>query len=184
MPVFSETIQGNVEFDWISKTQIQRDANIKEVHDILFENPDVKKYPKSEFKARYSAFTKDKDYIKNYVEIKNGKREDAEKIYAGFFLKNGLFIVYGIQYKNNMKTIYDYDVMGNLRYLEIFSDDYPDYPCYSLQYSINGKLVGKFYYVSKYDQYYFDPNGVFKGRWYKENLYNRNAKAIMTRSNY
>lgn len=184
LPAWAEQLEGGVSFDWISKSQIQRDANIQDVHNILFEGETIKKYSSKEFKQKYAGFIKDKDHMSNYEEIANGKTEDETKKFSGFFLKNGLLVAYGIQYKNNPKNIYYYDAMGNLRYIDVFSDDYPEFPYMSSQYRVNGELVGKFYFVSDYDQYIFDESGKFKGRWYKENMYNRNAKIIMTRSNW
>lgn len=183
-PAFCEVVKGEVSFDWITKTQIQRDANINEVHNILFEENEVKNFPKGELKKEFSDYLKDKNHVNNYFDIANGKNEDETKKYSGFFLKNGLLVAYGIQYKNNMKNIFYYDAMGNLRFIDVFSEDYPEFPYYSSQYKTNGELVGKFYFVTDYDQYIFNADGKFKGRWFKENMYNRNAKIIMTRSNW
>lgn len=177
-------LQCGVEFDWISKTQLQRDENIKQIQDILFNEKTVFKYPKKEFKAKNSEFLKDKDSIQHYIDISNGKREDADKYYAGFFLKNNILYAYAIQYKNNLKNVYYYDALGNLKYIDYYSQNYPNLPYYALQYNISGKLVGTVYFVSAYDQYIFNPDKTFKGRWYKKNMYNRNAKIILTRSNY
>lgn len=189
-PVFPQesestmTLNCHVQFEWISKTQIQRDENIKQIQDILFNEKTVLKYAKKEFRAMNEGFLKDKDSVQHYVDISNGKKEDSDKYYAGFFLKNGLLVAYGIQYKKNMKNVYYYDAMGNLRFVDYYSDNYPNFPYYSLQYGINGKLIGTIYFISAYDQYIFNPDKTFKGRWYKENMYNRNAKIILTRSNW
>lgn len=190
LPAFSQPVGENqkpfeagVEFDWISKTQIQRDENIKEIQTILFNDDTVSKYEKGEFKQKYSDFLKDKDFLKNYEEISNGKKEDADKNYCGFYW-NKLLIAYGIQYKKNMGNIFYYDSLGNLRWVDVFSKDYPVFPYWSYQYYRNGKMVAAYYYKSSYDQYIFDSNKRFQGRWYKENMYNRNAKIIMTRTAY
>lgn len=184
LPVFAQTLECGITFDWISKTQIQRDENIAQIQNILFSDKTEIKYTKKEFKSEYSEFFKDKDSRQNYIEISKGKKEDAEKYYASFNLKNGLLIAYGIQYKKNMKNIYYYDAMGNLRWVDVFSGSYPEFPYWSYQYYRTGELVAAYYYVSDYDQYIFDPNKKFKGRWYKEKMYNKNAKVIMTRSSY
>lgn len=184
LPAISQTIEGGVSFDWISKTQLQRDENISQIKNILFTDNTVINFPNKEFKTKYKKFLKDKDNRENYVEISKGKKEDKDKNYSGFFLKNGLLLAYGIQYKNNMKVIYYYDAMGNLRYIDTFSANYPKFPYFSYQYNMKGDMVAAYYYVSDYDQYVFAPNKTFKGRWYKEKLYNRKAKVIMTRSNY
>lgn len=183
LSVCAQTIEGGVSFDWISKTQIQRDENIKQIHDILFSGETVKKYPKNELKKMYEPFLKDNNHLKNYEEIANGKTEDEKCKYSGFYWKN-ILVVYGIQYKNDLTHNYYYDAMGNLQFVDTFSPNYPNFPYYSYQYRINGQLVGKFYFLSAYDQYIYSPEGKFMGRWYKENMYNRNAKVIMTRTNW
>ncbi len=177
-------IECEVTFDWISKTQLQRDENIKQIQDILFNEKTVLKYDKKEFRAKYKEFYKDKNSMQNYMDISNGKKEDKDRYYAAFFLKNGLLIAYGIQYKNNMQNIYYYDAMGHLRFIDIYSETYPNLPYYALQYSTSGKLIGTIYFVSVYDQYIYSPDKSFKGRWYKENMYNKKAKVILKRSNY
>lgn len=179
----SKPLEVSVTFDWISKTQLQRDENIKEIQKILFNGNAAVKYTRKSFKSTYSGFLKEKDYLTLYDEISKGKKEDENRYYCGFYAGK-LLIAYGIQYKNNMKNIYYYDAMGHLRWVDIFSDNYPEFPYWSYQYYRNGQIVAAYYYVSDYDQYVFDSDKNFKGRWYKENMYNRNAKVIMTRSNY
>jgi len=196
LPAFSQTNQETpmqaeeskpfeigVSFDWISKTQLQRDENIKQIQGILFSEKTVLKYPKNKFKEKYKTYWKDPDFLKHYEEISASKKEDDEKNYCGFYWKN-ILVAYGIQYKNDMENITYYDAMGNLRWVDVFSNNYPTFPYWSFQYSRNGEMVGAFYYVSDYDQYVFNPNKKFIGRWYKENMYNKNAKIIMTRSNW
>lgn len=184
IPTFSQTIEAGVTFDWISKTQFQRDENISQIQQILFNEKTILKYPKKEFKSKLETFLKDSNSRQNYIDIKNGKKEDAICYYAGFYSNNGLFLAYGIQYKNNMKNIYYYDALGNLRFIDFYSESYPKFPYYALQYDVSGKLIGTIYFVSTEDQYIYNPDKSFKGRWYKEKMYNRNAKVIMNRSNY
>lgn len=196
MPAFAESVKKSqinideskpleigISFDWISKTQLQRDENIKQIQNTLFADNTITKYSKNDFKSKYSEFLKEKDYVNLYDEISQGKKEDAQKYYCGFYVGK-LLIAYGIQYKNNLKNIYYYDALGNLRWLDTFSDNYPNFPYLSYQYYRDGRLVAAYYYISEYDQYVFDENKKFKGRWYKENMYNKNAKIIMTRTNY
>lgn len=180
----SPVIKGGVTFDWIGKTQLQRDENIKDIQDKLFNEKTVLKYSAKKFKAQYKDFSKDKESMQHYMAVASGIREDSDNFYAGFFLKNGLLIAYGIQKKNDMKHIYYYDAIGRLKYIDTYSDNYPKFPYYALQYSLSGKLIGTIYFVSSEDQYIFNPDKTFKGRWFKENLYNRNARIILTRSNY
>lgn len=190
LPAFSQQIQENkplecgVTFDWITKTQLQRDENIAQIQNILFNEKTVLKYPKHEFKEQYKSFLKDHEHEQHYIDISNGKKEDSDQYYAGFYTRAGLLIAYGVQYKNNMKNIYYYDTFGHLRFVDIYSDSYPKFPYYALQYDMSGKLIGTIYFVSNYDQYIFNPDQTFKGRWFKENMFNRNAKIILTRTNY
>lgn len=181
---YTPVIEGGVTFDWIGKTQLQRDENIKDIQNKLFNEKTVIKYPSKKFKTQYKDFSRDKDSMQHYMGVSSGIREDGDNFYAGFFLKNGLLIAYGIQKKSDLKHIYYYDAMGHLKYIDIYSDNYPKFPYYALQYSLSGKLIGTIYFVSSDDQYIFNPDKTFKGRWFKENLYNRNARIILTRSNY
>lgn len=177
-------IEGQVTFDWIGKTQLQRDQNITDIQNKLFNEKTMLKYPSKKFKAQYQEFSKDKESMQHYMAVASGIKEDSDNFYAGFFLKNGLLIAYGIQKKNDLKHIYYYDAMGHLKYIDIYSDNYPKFPYYALQYNLSGKLIGTIYFVSAEDQYIFNPDKTFKGRWFKENLYNRNARIILSRSNY
>lgn len=177
-------IEGQVTFDWIGKTQLQRDENIKDIQNKLFNEKTVLKYPAKKFKEQYKEFSRDKDSMQHYMAVSSGIKEDSDNFYAGFFLKNGLLIAYGIQKKSDLKHIYYYDAMGHLKYIDMYSDNYPKFPYYALQYSLSGKLIGTIYFVSSQDQYIFNPDKTFNGRWFKENLYNRNARIILTRSNY
>lgn len=178
------TLQCEITFDWISKTQFQRDENIKLIQNALFNEKTVLAYPRNEFKEQYATFFKDKDSIKHYTNISAGEKEDQDHYFAGFFLKSGLLIAYGIQNKNNLQNVFYYDAMGNLRFIDKYSETYPNFPYYALQYDTKGRLIGTIYFISKDDQYVFYPDKTFKGRWYKEKMYNRNAKIIMTRSNW
>ncbi len=179
-------LEGGVFFDWISKTQMQRDENIKKVHDTVFTSTTALKVPKAEFRNQYADFLKDKNHIKNYEEISQGKKEDDNAFYCAFHLndKSSLLIMYAIQYKNDLKHIYYYDAMGSLWFVDIFSPEYPNFPHCAYQYRTNGNLQAAYYYVSARDQYAFDENGKFRGRWYNGNFYNRKAKVIMTRTSW
>lgn len=179
----SMTIKAGVSFDWITKTQLQRDENIKQIQNILFTEEIGQNYSKKEFKEKYKDEFKDKNNFQNYTDVSAGKREDQNNFYCGFY-RDKLLVAYGIQHKADLNTVYYYDALGNLRWVEIFGGKYPAFPSWSYQYYRNGKLVAAFYNLSEYDQYLFNEKKQFIGRAYKENIYNRNAKVIMTRTNY
>lgn len=188
-PIFSvqadevKPLEVGISFDWISKTQLQRDENIAQIQNMLFSDNAMRKYEKKQFKKEYAPFLKNNNYANDYQEISDGKKEDADKYYCGFYW-NKLMVAYGIQYKNNMRNIYYYDALGKMRWVDVFSEKYPTFPYWSYQYSTSGKPVAAYYYISDADQYVFNPDKKFIGRWYNEKMYNKDAKVIMTRSNY
>ncbi len=182
LSAYAQTLEGVIELDWISKTQIQRDENISQIRDILFKDG-TPEYSKKEFKSIFAKFLKDENHKYHYINIKNGRTEDNLAEYSGFF-KGKLFYMYAIKYKNLPRNVFYYDTLGNLIYVDILSDEYPNYPYFSSQYKINGNLISKIYFNSDYDQYMFTPNGNFKGRWFKNKMYNEKAKIILTRNNY
>ena len=92
--------------------------------------------------------------------------------------------MYAIQDKKDVSKSYYYDALGNLRYVDYNYGEYPDYPYYTIQYSISGKPISAIYNISKDNQYLYEPDGVFKGVWYKHNLYDKHSKVILTRTTY
>ncbi len=187
IPALSEEnfiLQGKVNFDWAEKSQFERDLQIEEIKNTIYKDEFVKKYPKKAFKSDYADFLKDKNYKSNYFILKSGKNETKDANLSGFFSKNEkILFIYGIQYKNNIYTKYYYDAMGNLRYIDTFSSNYPNYPYFTHQYRIDGSLAGSVYFKDKDTQYIFK-NEKFSGVWFKNTMFNRKAKKIMTRSNY
>lgn len=191
IPDFEQTqeetkpIEAQITFDWISKTQMQRDENIEQIKNILFTPETPTTFSKSAFREKYKNFLKNKNYLQTYEDLSKGKKEDGNAYYCVFKLGNSsLIIMYAIQYKKDPHHIFYYDAMGGLRFIDISSGKAPNYPYSTYQYTINGKLVAAYYYNSQYDQYAYDENGKFKGRWYKDKFYNRRAKVIMTRSSW
>ena len=176
-------IKGNIEFDWLDITQVERDAKISEFEKILFDENTVLKYNKKEFKKEYKDFLKDDDYKRHYMLVREGVKEtDSEKL-CGFYRGN-LLIVYAIQYKDDLKTVYYYDALGKLRYIDKFSENYPDFPYTSKQYRTNGSLVSAIYVVSHDLQYMYNNDQSFNGVWYKNRMYDSKAKQILTRTNW
>lgn len=186
LPAFADenVLSGGVSFDWATKSQFERDENIEKVKNIIYSENFIKKYPKNEFKDTYKNFLKDADYKQHYQEILSGKKEDSNARFAGFFMADErILYMYGIQYKNDIYTTYYYDALGNLRYVDKMSENYPNYPYYSHQYRINGTLAGSIYFT-KYDTQYVFNNEKFKGVWFKDTMFNSKAKKILTRTNY
>ena len=176
-------LTGNLVFDWLDITQANRDAVIEKYKSQLFDDDTVYKFDKKEFKNEYQDFLKDKDYIRHYMLVKNNVKETDNENLCGFY-RGSLLISYAIQYKNDLKTIYYYDAMGKLRYIDKFSENYPQFPYMSKQYRANGTLVSAIYVISHDMQYMYNANGSFKGAWYKDKMYDRKAKQVLTRNNW
>ena len=143
----------------------------------------VYKYNKKEFKTEYKNYLKDSDYKRHYMLVKNNVKETANENLCGFYRKN-LLISYAVQYKNNLRTVYYYDALGNLRYIVKFSENYPNFPYMSKQYRANGTLVSAIYFMSHDMQYMYNNDATFQGAWYKDKMYNRHAKQVLTRTNW
>lgn len=177
-------LNGNINFDWVTKTQLERDTNIEHIRKTLYSDNPTSKYPKKEFRNTYKDYLKDKNTKQHYIQVLSGIKETETENIAGFYaLKDKILYAYAIQYKNNPMTVYYYDTLGNLRYVDKFSDNYPNYPYYSHQYYANGKLISSIYFTA-YDTQYMYKNGKFIGVWFKDTMFNSKAKKIMTRTNY
>lgn len=60
-------------------------------------------------------------------------------------------------YNNDIHHALYYNPYGKLYYVDITSDNYPNYPYYSMQYDKKGNLKSAIYFVSHDIQYMFNP---------------------------
>ena len=74
---------GNLVFDWLDISQVERDAVIDKYQKELFDENTVYKYNKKQFKSEYQDFLKDKEYKRHYMLVKNGAKV-PELRFAGF----------------------------------------------------------------------------------------------------
>lgn len=176
-------LTGNLIFDWLDITQVDRDLAIEKYKTELFGEDTVYKFKKKEFRNEYKDFLKDADYKRHYMLVKNNVKETGSENLCGFY-KGNLLISYAIQYKNDLRSVYYYDALGNLRYVDKFSDNYPNFPYMSKQYKANGELVSAIYFMSHDMQYMYNNDTSFQGAWYKDKMYNRHAKQVLTRTNW
>lgn len=146
-------LTGNLVFDWLDISQLQRDAVIEKYRTELFDENTVYKYKKKDFRAEYKNFLKDKDFKRHYMLVKEGVKETDSENLCGFYRKN-LLISYAIQFKNDLRTVYYYDAMGNLRYVDKFSENYPNFPLYvkTIQ-SKRNTCERNIFYVTRYAVY-------------------------------
>lgn len=178
------TLTGGVDFNWVNMSQVERDADISEYQKTLFGDEIVTKIPKKEFRNNYKDFLKDKNYKSTYQLVINGITETSDAKLCAFLYKEKVLYMYAIQYKNNPQRVYYYSPLGALKYVDELSENYPNFPYYSKQYRANGTLAGAIYFGSHDLQYMYEPDGSFKGVWYKEKMFDRNAKQILTRTNW
>ena len=179
---YNDIYIADIQFDWINKSEVEKEAIISEVRDIIFETPVEKQ---KDFKDQFKDKLKDKDHWENYMAASSGYKEfKGNNISAFYYKKMKNIYMYAIQDKKDVSKAYYYDALGNLKYVDFIYGEYPDYPYYSIQYRISGKPVSAIYFVSKDCQYLFKPDGEFEGVWYKHNLYNKESEIILTRTTY
>lgn len=176
-------LTGNLVFDWLDISQIQRDEVIEKYKSELFGEDTVYKYDKKDFRNEYKDFLKDPDYKRHYMLVSENVTETDTENLCGFYRKK-LLISYAIQYKNDLRTVFYYDALGKLRYVDKFSENYPNFPYMSKQYRANGTLVSAIYFMSHDMQYMYNSDKSFKGAWYKDKMYDSRAKQILTRNNW
>ncbi len=179
---FNDVYIADIKYDWINKSEVEKEAIISEVRDIIFEKPIVKQ---NDFKSLFKDKLKDKDRLENYMAASAGYKEFKGNNISAFYYKRmkGIYM-YALQDKKDVSKAYYYDALGNLKYVDFIEGEYPDYPYYSIQYRISGKPVSAIYFVSRDCQYLFKPNGDFEGVWYKHNLYNKESKIILKRTTF
>jgi hypothetical protein len=179
---YNDVFIADIQYDWINKTELEKDEIINEVKDIVFEN-DISKI--KGFRSQFKNFIQDKDYRNHYLAASAGLKEyNGYNISAFYYKKQKHIYMYAIQDKKDLTKAYYYDALGNLRYVDFNLGDYPEYPYTTIQYKVSGEPISVIYYISKDSQYLYEPNGTFKGVWYKTNLYDRDSKVILTRSSY
>ncbi len=179
---YNDVYVADIQYDWIDKSIVEKEAMINEIHDIIFSTvPEHRNDLRSLFKDKL----KDKNHIDNYLAASAGYKEYKEnKISAFFYRKMKNPYMYALQGKKDTSNAFYYDAMGDLRYVDFYNGDYPNYPYYTIQYRISGTPVSVVYSISEDCQYLFKPNGKFEGIWYKHNLYNKKNKIILKRTTY
>ncbi len=179
---FNDVLIADVTYDWINKSEVEKEAIIQEVKDIIFEQPIEKQ---KDFRSQFKDKLKDKNYLENYMAASAGYKEyKGNNISAFYFKKMKSLYMYALQDKKDVSKAFYYDALGHLKYVDLIYGEYPDYPYYSIQYRITGTPVSAIYFASKDCQYLFTPKGDFEGVWYKHNLYNKKSEVILKRTTY
>lgn len=176
-------LSGVVDFNWVNMSQVQRDEEIANYRKILFGDENDTDYSRKEFRTKYKSFLKDANFKTNYMLLMNGVKEAEDAELCSFYYKNLLYM-YAIKYKKTPTTVYYYNGLGTLRYVDEISENYPNFPYHSKQFRANGTLAGAIYFISKDLQYVYKDNGEFKGVWYKDKMFDAAGKQILTRTNW
>lgn len=178
-------LEATITFDWLDISQAQRDEQIQNYKNLLFDNNSSKiSFTKDEFKQQFGKYSKDREYKYHYMLTNNGVTEDEDAKYCAFYYKKNTLVMYAIQYKDNPKRAFYYTAFGKLYYTDVMSDEYPNFPYTSMQYDRKGNLKSAIYFISKDLQYMYGPEKDFQGIWYKDKMYDKNGKQILTRSTW
>ena len=138
-----------------------------------------------DFKQQFKDKLKDKEWKEHYLAASAGYEEyKGYNISAFYYKKQKHIYMYALQDKKDISKSYYYDALGHLRYIDFNEGEYPDFPYYSIQYSVSGKPISAIYYASKDNQYLFSPDGTFTGVWYKHSLYDKHSKVILKRTTF
>lgn len=179
------TLETSVTFDWLDVSQAQRESNIEHYKTLLFDkNSSLFIFSKDEFKRNFAKYYKDKNYRHHYMLISNGVTEDNTAKYCAFYYHKNTLMMYAIQYKDNLRNAFYYNGFGRMYYADIMSEEYPNFPYTSMQYDRKGRLQSAIYFVSSDIQYMFGPDREFQGIWYKDKMYDKTGKQILTRTNW
>lgn len=180
-------LSGGIDFDWVNMSQVKRNEMIEKYRSLIYDNNNIERINKKDFRKEYANYLKDSDrmthYRLAYYDVKETKDANLSSFFKTFKNQQVLYM-YAIQYKNDMKHAFYYDVLGNLRYVDYMSENYPNFPYHSVQYRSNGTIAGTIYVVSQDIQYTYNEDGEFKYLWYKSKMFDQKGKEVMTRTNW
>ena len=97
---YNDIYIADIQYDWIKKKDVEKEALITEVHDIILEKSiDVKKNLKDSLKDKI----KDKDRLKHYMAASAGYKESDDYVISAFYYKNQKHIyMYALQEKKDL----------------------------------------------------------------------------------
>ena len=173
-----------IKFDWLDLSKEQKINVIQDFGNLVFNDDSNIYLTKSEFKSQLDKYKKDKNFKHHYMLTNNGVTDDEDAKYNPFYYKKNTLVIYAIQYKNDIHHSLYYTPYGKLYYVDITSDNYPNYPYYSMQYNRKGVLKSAIYFVSPDIQYMFNGDKEFVGVWYKDKMYDIDNKQISTREGW
>ena len=153
-------IIGNITYSFEENTLSNFDSkDIKVIKSILFSKECKNTLESAEFKKIIQEHKKDKNYTENYYAAQGGYKYFKNNYLETYTTKLDLMYMYSLQEQNNLRLIYYYSILGNLKYVDILYSNYPNYPYYSRKYSKSGKLVSSSYYPDKDTEVLFNKDG-------------------------
>jgi hypothetical protein len=172
------TLSGSARFDWVDLSQHQRNELIQEYRNVTMALDSEFSYSRADF----ANFRRDENFAVHRALLQDKVEETQDKTLVGFY-RFGMLVAYAVREKAQPQNTFYYNALGRLIYVDIRErDSNGEFPYVAYQYRENGKLTGRIYNVSEYDQFMYDEKGKFLGRWYQNTMYDAKGKARATRS--
>ena len=106
---YNDILVADIQYDWIDKNELTKEAMISEVRDIIFENPIEQK---TDLKTLFADRLKDKNHYENYMAASAGYEEfKGNNISAFYYKKMAYLYMYALQDKKDLTKSYYYDDM-------------------------------------------------------------------------
>ena len=112
---YNDIYIADIQYDWIDKTMVEKEAIISEIRDIIFED-DVTE--RKDLKSQFKDILKDKDHLDHYYAASAGYEEYGDyNISAFYYGKRKHIYMYALQDKKDLSKAYYYDALGRLKYV-------------------------------------------------------------------
>jgi len=147
-------------FDISNLSNSERFDYVKTIKNDVFSENGIYKLESPEFKQLIKEHKKDKNFPENYYAAQSGYTYFKENNLSSMFTpKMDVMYMYSVQSRNNLRIIYYYSILGNLKYIEFLYGNYPNYPYYVRKYARCGKLNTTIYNVDERTEIKFNKDG-------------------------
>ena len=97
---YNDIYIANIQYDWIEKSEVEKEAIIEEIRDIVFEEDFSHK---KDLKQDLKDYLKDKNHWENYFAASSGYKEYKNNKISAFYYKNQKNIyMYALQSKKDI----------------------------------------------------------------------------------
>ena len=90
MANFNDIYIADIQYDWINKNNVEKEAIISEVRDIIFEENELTKI--KGFRSQFKDKLKDKNYKEHYFAASAGFKEYKDYNISAFYYKNKTYL--------------------------------------------------------------------------------------------